>query len=324
MPLNLLQIVQAAQGELGLPQSSTVIGNGDSTTVQMLNLANRAVDTIRRWDARWTVLQTEYNLVVNVPIITTGNLTENSPVITNIPSTASISAWSFAVTGNGIPQAARVLTVDSATQVTMDMEVTGSSTTNAPVTFAQDTYPMPTDIDFLENRTWWDRTNRWELLGPDSPQLDQWHRSGIVATGPRRHFRKIGQQGLPQFRLWPQPVEIVNPLQLVFEYISNAAIQTITVNGPTGGFTTTFKNDTDQPSLDDQAVVMGIKWMFWQIKGFNYVDMKNDWTDYVNKLSARDGGAPTVSLVKRSANIFLSSSNVQDGFYPGPVGPNMA
>ena len=317
--LTLLQIVQAAQAELGLPQSTTVVNNSDPTTVQMFNLANRVLDTVRRMN-RWTVMQFEYNLVVSVPVITTGDVTQNSAVITNIASgTSGLTAQFFMVSGNGIPQAARIQSVDSSTQVTLDMEVTGDSTTGMDITFAQDTYPMPTGFDWFNNRTMWDRTNRWELLGPDSPQLDQWHRSGIVATGPRRHFRQLGPYA-DRFRIWPPPVEIVNPLQLVFEYLSIAAVLT---NGDQAqGYTQFFENDADQPLLDDQAIILGIKWMFWQIKGFNYADMKNDWIDYVKKMIARDGAAGTLNLVQRVNPIFISPANVQDGFFPGPVGPN--
>lgn len=317
MALTLLQIVQAAQGELGLPQSASVIGNTDPTTVQMYNLTNRVLDELRRMN-RWTVQQFEYNLVVNVPVITTGDVTQNSPVITNIPSTTGIVANFFMVSGNGIPQAARVLSVDSATQVTLTMEVSGDTAAGQALTFAQDTYPMPVGFDWFNNRTMWDRTNRWELLGPDSPQMDQWHRSGIVATGPRRHFRKIGPYA-DQFRIWPQPVEITEPLQLVFEYLSIAAVA---VHGSSTTFAQYFQNDDDQPLLDDQAIILGLKWMFWEVKGFNYAAMQARWIDYVDRQIARDGAAKTLQLVNRVDPIFVSGANIQDGFFPGPVGPN--
>lgn len=321
MPKTLLQIVQAAQAELGLPQSSTIVGNTDPTTVQMYYLSNRVLDELRRVN-RWTATQFEYDLVVNVPIVTTGNLTANSPVITNIPSTTGILANYFTVSGNSISQAARVLSVDSPTQITMTMEAAVTEPiTAAPITFAQDTYPIPTDFDFFNNRTMWDRTNRWELLGPDSPQLDQWHRSGIVATGPRRHFRKIGPYA-DTFRIWPPPTEIVNPLQLVFEYLS---LNGVMVHGSNSTFAQYFQNDDDQPLLDDQAIIMGVKWMFWEAKGFgSYVTLQTRWVDYVERLAARDGAAPTLNLVKRVNPIFISPANVQDGFFPGPTGPNSA
>lgn len=319
MSRTLLQMVQAAQGELGLPVCSAVIGNTDATTTQMFYLANRVLDELRRMN-RWTVMQFEYDLVVDVPIITTGDVTANSAVITNIPTTAGITANNFMCSGDGVPQAARVVSVDSLTQVTLSMEVTGDSATGLSLTFARDTYPMPVGFDWFNNRTMWDRTNRWELLGPDSPQMDQWHRSGIVVTGPRRHFRKVGPFS-SQFRIWPQPVEITSPLQLVFEYLSIAAVM---VTGPTTNFAQYFANDTDQTLLDDQSIVTGIEWMFWEKKGFNYVSMQNRWVDYVNKMIARDGAAPTLNLVKRVNPIFVSPANVQDGFFPGPVGPNNA
>jgi hypothetical protein len=197
------------------------------------------------------------------------------------------------------------------------MNATGAATTT-PLTFSQDTYPYPTDYDWTQNRTQWDRTNRWELLGPDSAQLDQWHRSGIVATGPRRHWRKIGHQ-TNQFRIWPQPAEIANPLQLAFEYLS---INAVAVHGSAATSAQYFANDDDQPFLDDAAITMGIKWKFWEIKGFGYANMKNDWQDYVDTLIARDEGAGTLQLAKRQSPIFLSPSNTQDGFFPGPVGPS--
>jgi len=287
----------------------------------MLALANRCLDELRRMpEGGWTVLQFEYNLVVNPPIQTTGDLGANSAVITNVPSTSGILANYFTVQGPSIPQAARVQSVDSATQVTMTMEVADASPqVGSALTFAQDTYPIPGGFDWFQNRTMWDRTNRWELLGPDSPQMDQWHRSGIVATGPRRHFRKIGPYA-DQFRIWPPPVEIVNPLQLVFEYMT---LYGVMVHGSNSTFAQYFANDDDQPLLDDQAIIMGIKWMFWEIKGFgSYVTLQNRWVDYVDRLIARDGASKTLSLNKRVDPIFLSPSNVQDGFFPGPVGPN--
>lgn len=389
LPLTLLQIINAAQAELGLPIAQTVVGNPDQTTTQMYYLANRCIDELRRMNPTgWACLQNEYNLVVSPPIITTGNTAGNSPVLTNIAAgTSSLAADYWQVSANSVPVAARILSVDSPTQVTLTMEATGASTGQG-MTFAQDTYAFPGDYDWTQNRTHWDRTNRWELLGPDSPQLDQWHRSGIVATGPRRHFRRLGQ--LPnKFRIWPAPAEIANPLQLVFEYMSINSVQTaassvtnftgfivgntltvsaissgnlgvgqviagsgvtsgtvisnlMTGNGLTGtyevnlpqavssiamtaigaSFSQYFNNDTDMPLLDDQSITTGIKWMFWEIKGFNVSSLQSRWVDYVERNIARDEAAATLQLTKRSNPIFLSPSSVQDGFFPGPVGPS--
>lgn len=323
MPLTLLQMINAAQAELGLPQSVTVIGNTDNTTMQMLALANRTLDELRRCNPTgWTAMQFEYDLVVPVPINTTGDfLADFTPIISNIPSTTGILANYFSVSGENIPQGARVQKVDDNNTVTMTMEgVNPNPIMGATVAFAQDTFPEPQGFDWFQNRTMWDRTNRWELIGPTSPQTDQWHKSGIVTTGPRRHFRQLGPFA-NNFQIWPPPFELTSPLQLVFEFLSTNAVN---VNGAGTTFAQYFKNDADTPLLDDQAIIMGIKWMFWEIKGFgSYVTQQNRWVDYVDRLIARDGAAPTLQLAKRVSPIFLSPANVQDGFFPGPTGPGV-
>jgi hypothetical protein len=326
----LLQIVNAAQAELGLPQSTTTLagtGTSDLTGVQMAALANRVIDEMRRMNPMgWAQMQFEFNLVVNPPVITTGTMASQSAVITGIPTTAGLAANYWQVAGAGISAAARIKSVDSLSQVTMTMENTNTSlVSNTPITFSQDTYGLPTDFDWFQNRTMWDRTNRWALFGPDSPQIDQWHRSGIVVTGPRRHFRQIGPFA-NSFRLWPSPSEIVSPLQIVFEYLSrNAVAINGVIDDSTTSFAQYFVNDADVPLLDDNAIIMGVKWLFWEAKGFgSYTVMQSRWVDYVQQLIARDGSAETLQMSRRTNPLLLSPNNVQDGFWPGPTGPNTA
>lgn len=321
----LLQIIQQAQAELGLPQAASVVGNSDLTTTQMFNFANQEIENLfRAVDGGWKILQKEFNLIVPAPLTFTGNLSLNSPIITGLsPVTTPLAANLWSISAPNLPTAARILTVDSTTQVTATMESTAAQT-GATILFIQDTFEGPLDYDYTINRTWWDRTNHWELLGPDSPQLDQWHRSGIVATGPRRHFRWLGENTLapgsqiPLFRLWPPTAEITNPIQLVFEYVSNSPIYT---NGTTS-VSKLFANDADIPLLNDRAIIMGIKWRFWQQKGFDWTMLRSDYDNFVDTLISRDGGRETLNLVQRVNPIFISPANVQDGFFPGPVGPN--
>jgi hypothetical protein len=319
----LLQIINTAQQELGLPQSSSVIGNAtDATAMQMLGFAQSEIEELAKAKENgWTALTFEYNLVVSPPVETTGDVTENSAVITNIPDTSGISARSFYVQGPSIPQGARVLSVDSATQITMTMESTGTSV-GGDLVFARDTYPEPDNFNFFISDTWWDRTNRWQLLGPSSPQEDQWHLSGIVATGPRRYFRQIGPYS-NNYRIWPPPAEIVEPLQLVFEYIANTPIRENTTTG-VNNFIQYWADDANVPLLDDRAIIMGIKWRFWEQKGLNWLSKRKEYDDYVARLMSRDGGNTKLSLVNRPPAIYITPQNVQDGYFPGPSGPNMS
>lgn len=317
MPKTLLQLVNTAQAELGLTQSATVIGNTDPTTVQMLALLNLELDELRSEKQQgWTVLQTEFNLVVEVPITTTGDLNAQSAVITNIPDTTGLEAQFWQVIADGVPQGgARIISVDSTTQVTMNMEAI-SSVTASEIIFAKDTYELPEAFDRFIGNTWWDRTNYWALFGPDSPQLDQLHRSGIFTTGPRRHFRQLGPY-TNRYRIWPAPAELVEPLQLVFEFISKNTVLDVTASvQPT--FIQYFSDDTQYSVLDDRALIMGLKWRFWAQKGLNWVPMATQYKQYVSKLKARDGGNTTKSLVRSPTPYLIDSAQVQDGFFPGP------
>lgn len=317
-------MVNNAQAELGLSMSTSVYGPGttDNTGTQMGALANRVLDELRRMN-RWTALQAEFDLVVQVPTTTTGNMASFSQVITGIPDTSFLQPNYWQVSGAGIPPAARVVSVDSSTQVTMNMENTNTQAISATsLLFMKDTYAMPSGFDWFNNSTMWDRTNHWRLFGPDSPQQDQYQRSGIVPLGPRRHFRKIGPYA-NTFRIWPPPAEIVAPLQLVFEFLSldAVAINGVTTDGT--AFAQYFVNDDDTCLLDENAVVMGIKWMFWEAKGFgSYVTLQSRWVDYVDRLIARDGAASTLNIVRRLSPLLISPANIQDGNFPGPVGSN--
>ena len=319
MSKTLLQIVNTTEDELGLTRSTSVIGSTSAQAIQLLALLNSAGEELRDFpEDGWKCMQTEFNLAVNPYVTGVGNTTANSPtlVMTTFPTTTPTSA--YVCTGTNIPTGARVLSV-AAPNITLTMNATGSATGNT-FTFGNDTYNLPSDFRHFVNRTAWDRTNRWELLGPDSPQMDQWHRSGIIATGPRRHFRQIGKVA-PQYRIWPAPTEITSPIQLVFEYISTSWVNT---NGLGAAFTDSFVNDADTSVLDDRALIHSLKYRYWFAKGFAHKHLLDTYQDYVDRLFARDGGAPTLNLVKRMHPIFISPANVQDGYYPGPVGPNMS
>lgn len=311
--LNLLACVQTACNELGLPVPATVAGSTDPQTMQLMALINRDGDAVyQAKDNGWTALQAQHIVNIAQPINTTGDVTANSVLITNIPDTTGIVANEWAVVGEDVQIAARVVEVVDANTVRIDEPATGT-VVGASLTFAKDTYDIPDDFQWFQNRTMWDRTNRWELIGPISPQMDQWQRSGVVTTGPRRRWRQIG---LPQncWRIWPPPTATSDyPGTLVFEYLSKNWVL-----GADGTTKPRFSLDTDMPIISDQATILGTKWRMWQIKGFDYAAMQQEYMDYVNMLIARDGGSPDLSLSKKSyRDILLGPQNVQDGYWPG-------
>jgi hypothetical protein len=313
--LNLLQIVQTACQELGLNSPAVVVGSTDLQIIQLLALVNRDGNEIYRSpSAGWTALQGEHIVNLEAPISVTGTVTEGSTSITNVSDTTGIVANYYAVSGNGMPAAQRVTAIVDTTPgagiITVEMESTATEA-GATLNFARDTYTIPSDFDHFISHTWWDRTNHWMLIGPQSPQFDQWQRSGIVTTGPRLRWRRIGP-GSTVFRLWPAPTGASTPDALVFEYVNDGWVQHID-----GSYGNRFTADTDVPLLTDQMFILGVKWRMWQIKGFAYGAMQQECLDFVNRERARDGGMPDLAMGRRKFPYLISSANVQDGSFPG-------
>lgn len=308
----LLQIGQAVLDELALPAITSLVGNTQGTARQLLALISRAGDELYQ-SQQWTPLQNLAVINITTPTyIGNGTLTAGSAVITGITSTTGIVANYFAVTGVEVPTAARALSVDSPTQITMNEPSTYSGTT--PIVVVRDTFDIPEDFKWFLNRTMWDRTNHWELIGPMSPQGDEWQQSGIVTVGPRKRWRQVG---IPNtcWRIWPPPSATTDyPTTLVFEYVSDYWVKSVA--GVPQPF---FTADTDTPIVDAQAIILTAKWRLWQAKGFSYGAMQQEANDYISRLAARDGGSPDLSLGQNrwEDDYLLTSWNAPDGNWPG-------
>lgn len=309
-----LEIAQQVVDELGLPPIVSLSGTGGTTgttTRQIMALLNRSGDELYQAH-QWTQSQNLHVINIGSPITTTGDLTAGSDTVTNILDTTGIVANTWAITGNLIPTSARVVEVIDATSLRID-EPPSETVVGTPLIFAKDTFDLPADFSWFLNRTMWDRTNHWELIGPMSPSEDEWERSGIVTTGPRRRWRQIGLP-LACWRLWPPPTAAGDfPATLVFEYESK-----YWVLGVDGTRKAKISLDTDVPVIDAQALVLSTKWRLWQIKGFEYGPMQAEYLDYVSRLAARDGGSPDLSLARLSPDTYLiTPASVPDGNWPG-------
>ena len=225
MTQTLLSMTQQLTAEFGLPQPSVVATATDTQTLQFFNLFQREARELQQCHP-WTALQTLWVINVTNPISVNGDVTLGSTTIANLTSTATFSTnpTNYLITGNGIPVSTRIVSVNVAGNSLVTDSQSTLTQAAEPLVIMQDTYAMPPDFDRYIGTTWWDRTNRWALLGPDSPQIDQWHRAGIYVTGPRRHFRQLGQQP-NAWRIWP-PLSTASttPQELVFEYISKNSI----------------------------------------------------------------------------------------------------
>ena len=295
--MNLLKLIQAARGELGLSSPNAVASATDRLTVQFLALINKVGNSIIT-DANWEGITKEHRFDT-VSNSQTGNLADESAIITDIPSTTGIVADTFMVTGTNIPADTYVLSVDSGTQVTLSRPVTGTATAQA-IVFTQTKYDLPRDYQRLVLRTQWDQTNHWELLGPRSAQEWQYLKSGIISTGPRVRFRII--EG--KFQIWPPNIGVVS---LGFEYISDAWV---TADDSTAK--TEFTMDDDVAVFADRTLIDGVKFEFYSIKGFETKKLEKDWLMQKQKEIAQDHTSETLSLNSPGARQFIGTGSVPD------------
>lgn len=82
-----------------------------------------------------------------------------------------------------------------------------------------DSYAFPGDFNRIISETWWNRTQKWPLIGPIDPVQWQQYKSGLVTTLPRQRFR-VKYWADAQFFIDPTPTSSENGQTVVFEYIT--------------------------------------------------------------------------------------------------------
>lgn len=296
----LLELVQQTCDELMIGRPSAVIGATDPQTRQILALLNRLGTDITR-QFQWQRLDREH-IITTKAINTTGDSTEGSPVITNIPDTTGITTQ-FGVNGPGTVPFANVVSV-GVNSVTLNMPMTKTEV-GAAFQFSQVAYDLPSDWQSDIPQTSWDRTNRWPLIGPQSPQSWQSFKSGIVYAGPRQRFR-IQEN---QLMINPPPPD---GLLFAFEYISNGWV----INIANQRFNK-FTSDSDTTVFPDSLLVSGLKAQWKAAKGLDGTFDLGEFRGLLEVMKAQDKSAPKLSLSPYAPSVLLSLGNIRDGSWPG-------
>jgi len=296
MSSTLLQLIQQASAEMGLTIPTQVVGNTDTQVTQMLYLINSVGNELRR-EYPWEALNIPYRFTTQF-LITTGNVTQNSAVVTGIPSTTGLSAY-YMLSGTGINQDTYILSVDSSTQVTLTQAASASGT-GVTLNFGQTIYPLPSDFDRQIDRTHYDKSKRWEMLGPETAQQWEFLKSSYISTGPRMRYRFIGGN----FQIWPN---ITTNEYLGYEYVSNGWVNQTTT--PQSSFTA----DTDTCIFPDRLMVLGLKLRFFEVKGFDSTAYYRDFYQQLNVAKANDGGSMTLSMAPKMSSVLIGFENIPDG-----------
>jgi len=302
----LLTLIQQACSELNLQVPQALFGNPDLQVQQLVNLAQREAREMYNKGTRiggWQVLRKETVWTLQSTAMFQASYTQGSNIVTMLTAPASAPQVGWTVTNSANATAfpyPTTVTAVNGNQITLSNAAL-STNTNTAMAIGQDTYALPADINYFIAQTFWDRTYRWQMLGPLSPQEWQTLKSGISPTGPRRRFRIFAGN----FVIDPVPSDNA---QLVYEYYSVNWCQSAT-----GTLQPGWKADTDLYLLDDTSLVMGLIWRFRRAKGFEYEQEQKDYNDYVDGILSRQSGARTLPINSTSsaANI-LSDANVPD------------
>lgn len=293
----LLSLIQQATGEMGLSVPTSVVGNTAADVVQQLALLNSVGSRLQR-DYEWQQITKEYRFVT---VFYTYSATTSGSTVTSLNTTGLTSTPTyFSVLGAGIQQDTYLATI-SGSAATLTLPVAASGT-GVSLSFCQTLYVMPSDFDRLKDKTDWDKSKHWEMLGPETGQQWQWLKSGFISTGPRIRYRMLG--GF--FQIWPA---FAGADYLGFEYVSRnwvlAATDTIT---PSKAL---FTVDTDTCMFNDRLMVTGLKHHYFQAKGFGDTYVA-EWERQISISKANDGGSPTLSMAPRTSEVLITQQNVPD------------
>jgi hypothetical protein len=297
--MTMLELIQAATGELGLPVPTYVAGNPNRATVQQLALLNSVGRNALR-GYMWQWQQIEHRFYVNSSV-QNGNVVENSNVISGLADTSQFSTQ-WMLTGNGILQDTYITNVVDATTIIISQPANGTYPA-ASITFCQTQYDLPSDYDHTVPRTHWDKSKHWEMLGPETQQQWEWLKSSYISTGPRIRWMISGNT----FQIWP----IIDTDDFLgFNYISNGWAFNA---GDTRQ--TSLVADTDYCIYPDAMMITGLKYRYFEIKGFDTTDLKDQWTEQLLIARAQDASAPTLSMAPRLSNVLIDWSQIPDSGY---------
>jgi len=303
MSYTLLQLVDQMSAELGLTQPPSVIGSSNNQTIQILALANRLGKDLVR-DFEWQRLVQAYIWQTQNAVSTTGNITANSRVITNIPSTAALQVGNV-ITGTGQTPYAEILTIDSSTQVTLNAPVT-TSTASVSMTFAKQDYDLPDGYDRMISDTNWDRTDHWRNLGTKSSQDWQFLQGGVISIGPRERYRIYNNK----FRIFQALTTVYN---FSFEYVSN---YWVCAAGSDQGSKAAYTLDTDTSIFPDDLMLAGLKFYFLKAKKLDYSIELGEFMRSLSYCKAQDVPVSAMSLAPVGMNQLVGPWSVQDGNWP--------
>lgn len=315
--MSLLTICQAVAQDIPVAAPGTIVGNPDTTATLLLSQANLAGESLARYpQGGWVSMMREYDFQTSAIGPMDGYINNTGPngvaQITGLSSTAGLAADTWYGFGNGLPNNSIIASVDSATQVTMNVAATSPGTVPGPgqYVFGQSDYPLPSDFQRLIDNTMWDRSRYWSMRGPQSPQQWQMYKSSVIGRASiQRRWRVRNIDGVNKFSIDPVPTD--NAAALVFEYVSNGWCRS-----QAGVYQNQWQSDSDVGVVDEWLLQLGVRWRMLRRLGMSYSEELDEYERQVSKATAQDGGAAILSIVPSAYLAFIGPNNIVDGNFP--------
>lgn len=147
-------------------------------------------------------------------------------------------------------------------------------------------YDLPDDIKYYVSETM-NAVDNERYIDFPAPTREFWYFKTHSPQGILYKVRQVGDQ-----------LEILNPdsgTVIKFEYISSKVI--------TGGVNSTtktkaeFEDDTDVWTLDDELIILDLKWRYMAIKGVEgWEAQKMVFNEHLQRVVAQDGGSGAVDF----------------------------
>lgn len=173
-------------------------------------------------------------------------------------------------------------------------------------TVAQDdqTSAVPADWDRFIANSFFNRTTRRSVIGPITPQ--QWQAIKAQPQLNRVFLAFVQRRG--NFLVTPTPTAGET---IAYEYISKNWCHS-SANVPQSRYII----DSDEAYLDEDLIILGIRWRFLKSKGLEYAEDFQTYESEKRQKQARDGGNSEISTT--GDDEYILSPNIPSGSFPGP------
>jgi hypothetical protein len=168
----------------------------------------------------------------------------------------------------------------------------------------QEAYALPADFGAMIDQSGWNRTKRFPLTGPATPQ--EWQYLEASTAGPVLSvvFRPLRGS----LYIYNAPAA----QSITFEYSSTYWVQQ---SGETAPNTDGPENSADLIWFDGDLVSRGLKFAYLKNKGFDYTAAEREFDEKLQLALSDDAAAPVLRLSGRSGTRLLDENNLPSTGY---------